>query len=92
MPESVVGHKVRAARHPTFIRIFCLSPIGQPMASEESGMALENDEANPCFGCGPRNPRGLRLSFHRVGDRVETMLLADVTMEGWPGRLHSGIL
>jgi len=62
------------------------------MASEESGMALENDEANPCFGCGPRNPRGLRLSFHRVGDRVETMLLADVTMEGWPGRLHSGIL
>src|SRR2546427_10852727 len=92
MPESVVGHKVRAARHPTFIRIFRLSRIGQPMASEESGMALENDEANPCFGCGPRNPRGLRLSFHRVGDRVETMLLAGVTMEGWPGRLHSGIL
>ena len=53
---------------------------------------MENDEANPSFGCGPRNPRGLRLSFHRVGDRVETMLLADVTMEGWPGRLHSGIL
>ena len=53
---------------------------------------MENDEANPCFGCGPRNPRGLRLSFHRVGDRVETMLLADVTLEGWPGRLHSGIL
>ena len=44
------------------------------------------------LGCGPGNPRGLRLSFHRVGDRVETMLLADVTMEGWPGRLHSGIL
>ena len=55
-------------------------------------MALENDEANPCFGCGPRNPRGLRLSFRRVGDHVETSFLADVTMEGWPGRLHSGIL
>src|SRR2546422_2873880 len=62
------------------------------MANEESDVALENDGTNPCFGCGPRNPRGLRLSFHRVGDRVETMLLADVTMEGWPGRLHSGIL
>src|SRR2546422_9728349 len=62
------------------------------MANEESDVALENDGTNPCFGCGPRNPRGLRLSFHRVGDRVETMLLAGVTMEGWPGRLHSGIL
>jgi len=27
-----------------------------------------------------------------MGDRVETSLLADVTMEGWPRRLHSGIL
>jgi hypothetical protein len=62
------------------------------MAAEESGVALENDGKNPCFGCGPANPRGLRLSFRRIGDRVETDLLTDVTMEGWPGRLHSGIL
>ena len=26
------------------------------------------------------------------GDRVETQFLADGTMEGWPERLHSGIL
>lgn len=65
---------------------------GEPMAEEESGGALENDSTNPCFGCGPGNPRGLRLSFRRTGDRVETSLLTDVTMEGWPGRLHSGIL
>jgi len=62
------------------------------MAEEESGVTLENDQTNPCFGCGPGNPRGLRLSFRRMGDRVETSLLADVTMEGWPRRLHSGIL
>jgi hypothetical protein len=62
------------------------------MTRKEPGAALENDETNPCFGCGPGNPRGLRLAFRRVGDSVETMLLADVTMEGWPGRLHSGIL
>ena len=62
------------------------------MADEQASMALENDRANPCIGCGPGNPRGLRLSFRRIGDRVETPLLADVTMEGWPGRLHSGIL
>ena len=62
------------------------------MAEEESGVALENDGTNPCFGCGPDNPRGLRLSFRRMGDRVETSLLTQVTMEGWPGLLHSGIL
>jgi len=62
------------------------------MPNKESSVALENDETNPCFGCGPRNPRGLRLSFHRVGHRVETQFLADGTMEGWPERLHSGIL
>jgi hypothetical protein len=59
---------------------------------EESGVALENDERNPCFGCGPGNPRGLRLSFRRDGDRVETRFPTDGTLEGWPGRLHSGIL
>ena len=62
------------------------------MAEEESGVVLENDGMNPCFGCGPSNPRGLRLLFRRIGDHVETNLLTDVTMEGWPGRLHSGIL
>ena len=62
------------------------------MAVEEPGVALENDDRNPCFGCGPGNPRGLRLSFRRVGDHVETRFPTDVTMEGWPGRLHSGIL
>ncbi len=62
------------------------------MTENGSGAALENDETNPCFGCGPRNPRGLRLSFRRVGDRVETGFPTDATMEGWPGRLHSGIL
>lgn len=62
------------------------------MAEEELGVALENDRTNPCFGCGPGNPRGLRLSFRRMGDGVETSLLTDATMEGWPERLHSGIL
>jgi len=62
------------------------------MIEEKSDVALENGETNPCFGCGPGNPRGLRLSFRRVGNRVETRFPTDVTMEGWPGRLHSGIL
>ena len=62
------------------------------MRKAEPGVALENDEKNPCFGCGPGNLRGLQFSFRRIGDRVDTSLVARVTMEGWPGRLHSGIL
>src|SRR5437667_9174853 len=65
---------------------------GKSMTEVERVVGLGNDETDPCFGGGPRNPRGLQLVFRRVGNRVETELLADVTMEGWPGRLHSGIL
>lgn len=54
--------------------------------------SLENDARNPCFGCGPTNPRGLRLTFHRSDAGVVSRLEADETMVGWPGRLHSGVL
>ena len=53
---------------------------------------LENDPANGCIGCGPGNARGLRLAFHREGDVVVSRLDADASMQGWPRRLHSGVL
>lgn len=53
---------------------------------------LENDAANPCVGCGPGNPRGLRLRFERRGDAVVSRLAAEPSLQGWPGRLHSGVL
>jgi len=56
------------------------------------GHLLENDPENPCVGCGPNNPRGLRLAFRRDGKRVASELIAHETLEGWPGRLHSGVL
>ena len=40
---------------------------------------LENDPENACFGCGPSNPKGLRLRFFREGDR----LVCDTTFEKW---------
>ena len=53
---------------------------------------LENDPRNSCIGCGPNNPRGLRLEFRGDGKRIATDLIADETLEGWPERLHSGVL
>ena len=52
---------------------------------------LENPIENPCFGCGPRHPRGLRLSFERRGRQVvctHTPLKDEV---GWPGYMHPGL-
>ena len=55
-------------------------------------VTLENDPRNACVGCGPEHPTGLRLAFRRKGDAVSTTLAATARHEGWPGRLHSGIL
>ena len=53
---------------------------------------LENDPANPCVGCGPSHPHGLRLVFALDGAVVSTTLEATPDRQGWPGRLHSGLL
>lgn len=53
---------------------------------------LPNDPQNPCIGCGPDNPAGLRLTFHRDGDRVRSRLTVEPHHQGWPGRMHSAVL
>ena len=55
-------------------------------------MLLDNDPANACFGCGPENPLGLRLAFERHGGLVRSRLAVTDAMQGWPRRLHSGLL
>ena len=62
------------------------------MASPPGPVALENDPRNPCIGCGPEHPTGLRLAFRREGDIVTTSFAASGRFQGWPERLHSGIL
>lgn len=62
------------------------------MTAPSAAVALENDPRNPCVGCGPEHPTGLRLAFRREGDLVLATLDASDRYQGWPGRLHSGIL
>src|SRR5207237_7944996 len=47
---------------------------------------------NPCTGCGTDPPTGLRLAFRGEGDIVTTSFAASGRFQGWPERLHSGIL
>ncbi|MGP8071984.1 MAG: hypothetical protein ACLPZM_02510 [Thermoplasmata archaeon] len=57
---------------------------------------LENPPENPCFGCGPRHARGLRLEFEATvapdGSReLRTTFSPQADEIGWPGLLHSGL-
>jgi acyl-coenzyme A thioesterase PaaI-like protein len=45
-----------------------------------------------CFGCGPDNPIGLRLTFAWIGDRYETHWTPQAAHQGWAGRAHGGIV
>jgi len=52
---------------------------------------LENPLESPCFGCGPRHRRGLRLSFERHGNEVWCQYTPRRDEVGWPGCLHPGL-
>lgn len=59
-------------------------------------MLLDNPAENPCFGCGPRHPRGLRLNFERRrgADGVDEVVTRHVPREdeiGWPTLMHTGL-
>ena len=47
---------------------------------------------NQCFGCGPYNPIGLKLSFTMDGDTLRTECTPEKVYQGWPGLVHGGIL
>jgi len=57
---------------------------------------LENPPENACFGCGPANPRGLRLRFERIvaddgAPEVRTFFRPEPDETGWPGLFHPGL-
>ncbi|MDQ2800168.1 MAG: PaaI family thioesterase [Armatimonadota bacterium] len=45
-----------------------------------------------CFGCGPRNAIGLRLTFGWDGDTYFTRWTPRPEHQGWADRVHGGLL
>lgn len=45
-----------------------------------------------CFACGTQNPLGLHLEFRRDGDDVVAHYRPRREDQGFPGRLHGGLL
>jgi acyl-coenzyme A thioesterase PaaI-like protein len=47
---------------------------------------------NACYGCGPANPRGLRLKSIVQGDEVVCTWQPEAMYEAFPGVLNGGII
>ncbi len=60
------------------------------MRESEAQYALNDDGL--CFGCGPRNPIGLRLTFTWADDVYGTRWTPAPEHQGWAGIVHGGLL
>jgi len=49
-------------------------------------------EGQPCFGCSPDHPTGLRLRFERDGEWVRTRFSPGDAHQGPPGIMHGGLV
>ncbi|MFC2005764.1 PaaI family thioesterase [Chloroflexota bacterium] len=45
-----------------------------------------------CFGCGPDNPIGLKLSFQWDGESARAEFMPTEFYQGWSGLVHGGIV
>lgn len=60
------------------------------MANEHERVNTTTDHG--CFGCGERNPSGLRLAFYRDGARVRANFTPRPEHEGYVRMTHGGIV
>ena len=60
----------------------------------DSALALQDRYApdNACFGCGPKNDKGLRLKSYVRGDRVVASFQPEPHHQAFPGVLNGGII
>jgi len=52
----------------------------------------ELDRFPDCFGCGARNPAGLKLSLRLEDGELTTEFVPKGEHQGWPGIVHGGII
>jgi acyl-coenzyme A thioesterase PaaI-like protein len=56
-------------------------------------ISVNYDNKYPCcFGCGQANPYGLGLSFILSGEEYSAVFVPRPEHQGYPGRLHGGII
>jgi acyl-CoA thioesterase FadM len=58
----------------------------------EERIPLSRLEASDCFGCGTRNPIGLRMIFYRQGNAICSDVVLTRNHVGWQNMAHGGII
>lgn len=53
---------------------------------------VKNFEDQTCFGCGSKNPVGLKMEFLTDDTRLYSYVSVPKTMAGWDSTVHGGIL
>lgn len=53
---------------------------------------LPNTTDHNCFGCSPKNTKGLRLEFYTDEKKVYTRVKVPIHMCGWENMVHGGII
>ena len=61
-------------------------------AMKEASLQERYSPASSCFGCGPKNEKGLRIRSFAEGDRVVASWRAEPHHEAFPGMLNGGII
>lgn len=77
------------------------APAAPVTPDEAGGAGVNADEPslqeryaphNACFGCGPANPKGLRLRSFATPDGVRATFMPEPHHEAFPGVLNGGII
>src|SRR4249920_3175297 len=63
-----------------------------PSEPTEPSLQERYAPSNSCFGCGPANPKGLRIRSFPRGDEVLATWRAEPHHEAFPGVLNGGII
>ncbi len=63
------------------------------MTSDPRGLTpLKPNDVVDCFGCGVRNPYGLKMTFSTDGEEVYSHLTVPAHLGGWNKLVHGGVL
>lgn len=92
MRTSCVWDVTGADPVPTRVWLEATAPTCSTVWFPSMGTKLEPFEFWNCFACGPNHPKGLRLTFEQVDERIRTSFRLGDDFTGTGGIVHGGIV
>jgi acyl-coenzyme A thioesterase PaaI-like protein len=66
--------------------------VAGPSEGARKSAPLDLADDRHCFGCGEKNPIGLKLRFTKTDEGVETVYVPDKRHQGYQDLLHGGLM